>query len=120
MAFANFHFDGKFGHRGDARERLFYRTDFAVDVTIDGCRFSGDRFAVVVVVLGLEMKGLCRWTSISGEDDFGCRVGAGFGSLVLAMKELFRLTGVSNEDGFGCRMERDWRLGSSGFWHTQE
>ena len=47
-------------------------------------------FAGVVVVFGLEMRGLCRWA------------------------------GVSGEDGFVCRMERDWRFGSSGFWHTQE
>ncbi len=39
---------------------------------------------------GLDRKGLCRWAGVSGEDDFV------------------------------CRMERMWRLGGSGFWHTQE
>ncbi len=42
-------------------------------------------FAGVVVVFGLEMRGLCRWA------------------------------GVSSEDGFVCRMERIWRLGTAGF-----
>ncbi len=42
-------------------------------------------FAGGVVVFGLEMRGLCRWA------------------------------GVSGEDGFVCRMERIWRLGTAGF-----
>jgi hypothetical protein len=46
------------------------------------------------------MKRLYRWAGISGEDDFGCRVGTVFGSLVLAMKDLCRWAGVSGEDGF--------------------
>ncbi len=40
--------------------------------------------------------------------------------LVLEMKGLCCWAGVSGEEGFVCRMERVWRLGSSGFWHTQE
>ncbi len=36
FAFADYLFDGKFGHRGDAGERLLYRTGFGVVVTIDG------------------------------------------------------------------------------------
>ncbi len=42
-------------------------------------------FAGVVVVFGLEMRGLFRWA------------------------------GVSDEDGFVRRMERIWRLGAAGF-----
>ncbi len=44
LAFADYRFDGKFGHRGDAWGVFFYRTEFGVVVTIDGSRILGHGF----------------------------------------------------------------------------